>query len=206
MAAVYDRVMRGSEEACLRRWRRELLTEARGRTLEIGAGTGACIPLYPDAVTHLVAAEPDPHMRAKIRGTAEAPFEVELSDARADDLPFASGSFDTVVSSLVLCSVGSLERALSELHRVLTPGGQLLFMEHVAARDRPARLRWQRRVEPIWKRLAGSCHLTRRTEEAIGAAGFELESVTRESIRKAMPVARPSVRGVARKPARSEGA
>lgn len=200
MAAFYDRMMRGSEEACLRQWRRELLADAAGRVLEIGAGTGACFPFYTDRVTHLVAAEPDPHMRLRMCGSSPTrAFEIETSPASADALPFASGSFDTVVSSLVLCSVENLEGAVAEIHRVLAPGGQLLFLEHVAADERPDRLRWQRRVEPIWKRIAGNCHLTRRTEAAIRDAGFDIERVTRESIQKAMPLARPSVRGRARK-------
>jgi len=200
MAALYDRVMRGSEEACLGEWRSELLARASGRVLEIGAGTGASLPFYTGAVSRLVLAEPDRFMRARLRrAAAGCPFEVELSEAGAGALPFAACSFDTVVSSLVLCSVGSLEGSLAELHRVLVPGGRLLFLEHVAAEERPHRLKWQRRVEPLWRRLAGGCHLTRRTEEAIGAAGFEIEEIVRESIRKAMPLARPSVRGVASK-------
>ncbi len=201
MAAVYDRMMGGVEEACLRSWRRDLLRSARGDVLEIGAGTGASLPFYGDAVTRLVAAEPDPHMRRRLLAAEPAglPFEFEASVAVADALPFEDGSFDTVVSTLVLCSVASLEGSLREVYRVLAPGGQLLFLEHVAAEDNPGRLKWQRRVEPVWKRIAGNCHLTRRTEQAIIDAGFVTEDVTRESMRKAMPVARPSVRGRARK-------
>lgn len=200
MAAIYDRFMAGSEEACLAAWREELIAEARGRVLEIGAGTGANLPYYRDGVERLVMAEPDRHMRAKLAARSARGLRVETSAALADRLPFDDGSFDTVVSTLVLCSVGSLEGSIAEIRRVLAPGGALLFLEHVAAEHRPSRLRWQRRVEPIWRRLAGNCHLTRRTEAAIRGAGFEVETVTRESIRKAMPITRPSVRGVARKP------
>lgn len=202
LAPVYDRLMRGSEEACLRDWRRALLRSARGRVLEIGAGTGANLSYYGGEVSELVLTEPHPRMRRRLedalRGTS---LRATLSDARADALPFEDARFDTVVSTLVLCSVESLERSLAEIARVLVPGGQLLFLEHVAAEDRPDRLRWQRRVEPVWKHVAGNCHLTRRTEDAITSAGLELVEITRESIRKAMPIARPSVRGVARKPA-----
>ena len=82
---------------------------------------------------------------------------------------------------------------------MLKPGGRLVFLEHVAADGRPARLKWQQRIEPVWKRLMGNCHLTRRTEAAIAAAGFEIERIQRESIRKALPIVRPSIHGIARK-------
>lgn len=200
MAMIYDPFTRGSEEACLRDWRRELLADARGRVLEIGAGTGANLPFYGEDVERLVLTEPDPHMRAKLEDKAPARLGLETTGAAAERLPFEDGSFDAVVSTLVLCSVRSLEGSLAELSRVLAPGGSLIFLEHVAAEDRPRRLRWQRRLEPVWKRFTGNCHLTRRTEAAIVEAGFELEEVRRESIRKAMPLTRPSVRGVARKP------
>jgi len=101
-----------------------------------------------------------------------------------------------------LCSaypLASVERSLAEVRRVLRPEGRLLFMEHVAAEDDSGRLTWQRRVEPVWKRVAGNCHLTRETERHIDEAGFEIEAITRESIRKAMPIVRPSIRGMARK-------
>jgi ubiquinone/menaquinone biosynthesis C-methylase UbiE len=114
-----------------------------------------------------------------------------------DALPFDDGAFDAVVSTLVLCSVPDVERALAEVRRVLRPGGKLLFLEHVAADDRPDRLAWQRRLEPLWMRISGNCHLTRRTGEAIRAAGFRVQRETRESMRKALPIVRPSVRGLA---------
>lgn len=200
MAQVYDQVMAGSEDACLREWRRELLADLHGRVLEVGAGTGASLPCYPNTVTELLLAEPDPHMRARLAVRAgERPGCVVLSDA-AGALAQPDASVDAVVSSLVLCSVPSPARALAEIFRVLRPGGQLLFIEHVGAHDHPRRLRWQRWAEPVWKRVAGNCHLTRDTHRAILAAGFEIEQIERDSLRKAMPLVRPSIRGRARKP------
>lgn len=199
MAAIYDRFMRRTE-AHLVPWRATLLSGLSGRVLELGAGTGVNLAFYPRALDRLVLAEPDRHMRARLaaRVVRERP-DAEVVDASAEALPFDDGAFDAVVSTLVLCSVRDVERALEEARRVLRPGGALLFLEHVAADERPARLRWQRRLEPIWKRLAGNCHLTRRTAEAIASAGFVLEVCERESLRQALPFTRPSVRGVARR-------
>ena len=202
MAAVYDRFMRGSEKACHERWRAELLRDLAGEVLEIGAGTGSGLRHYPEAVTRLVLCEPDRHMRRRLRAACEASGRpgVEVSGASLEALLTSPASLDAVVSSLVLCSVPDVGAALQQILRVLKPGGRLVFLEHVAAERNPRRLKWQRRLEPAWKRLAGNCHLARRTEEAILAAGFEMEWILRESIRKAMPLARPSIRGLARKP------
>jgi ubiquinone/menaquinone biosynthesis C-methylase UbiE len=201
MAAVYDRFMRRSEEACLAQWRAELLRELSGAVLEVGAGTGVTLPHYPRSIARLVLCEPDAHMRRKLKKKAAAPAlrDIEISDASLDSLPFMDGEFDAVVCSLVLCSVPDQPAALAEIARVLKPGGRLVFLEHVAADGRPERLKWQRRIEPVWKHLMGNCHLTRRTEAAIAAAGFEIERIQRESIRKALPIVRPSIRGIARK-------
>lgn len=192
--------MHGSEEACLTEWRRELLGHASGEVLEIGAGTGANVALYPEALHRLVLTEPDPNMRMRlVRRVQSLGRAAEVCDASATSLPFADASFDTVVSTLVLCSVPDQGRVLAEIRRVLRPGGRLLYLEHVAADDRPRRLAWQRRIEPIWRRLLGNCHLTRYTGAEIRAAGFDVEEEQSASIRKAAPVARPSVRGVARR-------
>jgi ubiquinone/menaquinone biosynthesis C-methylase UbiE len=199
MSALYDRFMRQSEQACLERWRAELLHELSGSVLEIGAGTGATFAHYPDAVTRLVLCEPDAHMRRRLQARCAAlgGARAEVADCPAQALRWPAGSFDAVVSSLVLCSVPDQQAALREVARVLKPGGRLVFLEHVAAENNPRRLVWQNRIEPVWKHLMDNCHLTRRTEAAIAAAGFRIERIQRESIRKAMPLVRPSIRGVA---------
>ncbi len=196
-APFYDGFMRKSEEACVREWRRALLADVGGDVLDLGAGTGANLPfLSRDA--RVVAAEPDPAMSKQLRLRArELNLSVDVVTTDAEALPFASESFDTVVSTLVLCTVRDPERALAEAKRVLRPGGRLVFLEHVAAED-PGRYRLQRWLEPVWTPLAGGCHVTRRTHESIERAGFTIESLQRESMRKAVPIVRPSIRGVAR--------
>ena len=123
----------------------------------------------------------------------------ETVDAKAEALPFKDASFDTVVSTLVLCTVQNPSQSLCEIFRVLKPGGQLLFLEHVHAHDNPGRAKWQRRLEPLWKRLAGGCHLTRDTLSEIEKSGFKVNEVMRESLRKTPSFIRPSIRGVALK-------
>jgi len=204
-AYVYDPIMRGAERACFARWRVELLEGAQGAVLDVGAGTGVNLQhLAPQVragqIERLVVVEPDAGMLGQVGPKARAlAMDVELTQAPAERLPFAEESFDTVVCTLVLCSVRSPEASLLEIRRVLRPGGKLLFMEHVAAESRPTRLRWQQRIEPMWKRLAGNCHLTRETGRYIAEADFQVEQMTRESVRKALPFVRPSIRGTARK-------
>ncbi|HYD10289.1 MAG TPA: class I SAM-dependent methyltransferase [Acidimicrobiales bacterium] len=199
-AAAYEWMIAGSEEACVRDWRAELLGGISGRVLEVGAGTGLNLPHYDGAaVTDLVLTEPDAAMRTKLDIKAVAlGVKATVVDAGAERLPFDDESFDAVVSTLVLCSVRDQQAALAEIRRVLRPGGTLVFLEHVAAEHDAHRLKRQRRLEPVWKRVLGNCHLTRRTEQAIRDAGFTFETEpTRESMRKASTVVRSSVRGAA---------
>jgi SAM-dependent methyltransferase len=195
-APFYDGFMRRSEEACVRDWRRELLSDVRGDVLDLGAGTGANLPFFPrDA--QLVAAEPDRAMARRLREHArQLQRTVDVVDANAESLPFANATFDAVVSTLVLCTVDDQERSIAEIKRVLKPGGLLVFLEHVASDD-PSRYRWQRFFEPVYAPIAGGCHITRRTHEAIARAGFHIENIKHESMRKALPLFRPTVRGVA---------
>jgi ubiquinone/menaquinone biosynthesis C-methylase UbiE len=199
MAKIYDRFMRASEEACLQAWRGELLASVTGDVLEIGAGTGANLAHYDRALGRLVLAEPDPRMRVQCEAklALDRRPNVEVCGADASALPFGDATFDVVVSTLVLCSVPDQARVIAEVRRVLKPGGKLVFLEHVAAEGDPMRLLWQRAIEPVWKHLAGNCHVTRDTAKSIRDAGFTLEGETRASMRKAMRHIRPTVRGVA---------
>lgn len=196
-APCYDAFMRRSEDACVRGWRRELLADARGEVLDLGAGTGANLTFF-DRTANVVAAEPDAAMAKRLREHARTlGRRVDVIDAAAESLPFVDHAFDAVVSTLVLCTVDDVDRALSEIKRVLRPGGKLIFLEHVASDD-PSRYRWQRVFEPIWTPFAGGCHVTRRTHESIARAGFYINAIQHESMRRAVPIVRPTVRGFAR--------
>jgi ubiquinone/menaquinone biosynthesis C-methylase UbiE len=196
-ATAYDPFMRRTERACLQDWRHELLAPLSGSVLEIGAGTGANLASYPRNLERLVLTDADDHMLTRLRHRPEA-ARAEIVRASADSLPFPDGAFDAVVSTLVLCSVPDPRATLTEIRRVLRKNGRFVFLEHVAATDAPARLRWQKRFEPLWSRLAGNCHLTRDTAQTIQGSGFELETLKRESMRKSLPIVRPTIRGVAR--------
>jgi ubiquinone/menaquinone biosynthesis C-methylase UbiE len=176
-AALYDRLGRSAERRWLGERRAALLSGARGEVLEIGGGTGANLPHYR-GVERVTIAEPDPFMRAELWPKLEnARVAVEVSDAGAEALPFPDYSFDTVVSTLVLCTVADQGAALQEIRRVLHPGGRLLFIEHV--RGEGAVARWQDRIEPLWRRLTAGCHPNRDTVASIEAAGLRIESLER---------------------------
>lgn len=203
MAAIYDRFMSEVETHSFGPWRSELLADVAGDVLEVGAGTGVNLPHYPSQVERLWLSEPDRDMRAKLEQRlrhTQRPFETELLSASLEQLPLPGESVDVAVCTLVLCSVPSPKQALREMFRVLRRGGRLVFLEHVAAPHNPSVHAWQRRVEPLWKRAAGNCHLTRDTRGEIVEAGFELSGDVRERARKALPIVKSTVRGVARKP------
>jgi ubiquinone/menaquinone biosynthesis C-methylase UbiE len=196
-AALYDRGLSGTEEAGLREMRRELLAQARGRVVEIGAGTGVNLELYPQSIEELVLAEPDPHMSRRLREKlAPSGRAARIVAAPAERLPFEDSSFDTAVATLVLCTVPDPEAAVAEVSRVLRPGGQLLFIEHVRSSD-PGVARWQDRLEKPWRFLGDGCHCNRDTLATLGASPLSVERVERGSLPKAPPIVRPLVRGSA---------
>lgn len=175
--------------------RERLLAGARGEVLEIGGGTGANLPHYRNA-ERVVVTEPDPFMREKLwPKLAGTGVPVEVSDAGAQSLPFPDDDFDAVVSTLVLCTVPDQRAALAEIRRVLRPGGQLLFLEHVRGTGRVAR--WQDRILPLWRRLFAGCHPNRDTLAAIEAAGFEVRELERFDPPVPFSGFAPHVQGVA---------
>ena len=197
-SALYDRCFKAAEEAGLREMRRDVLAGARGRVLEVGAGTGLNIELYPkQGIESLTLSEPDPLMVKQLREKlGESEREAELIRAPAEDLPFADDSFDTVTVTLVLCTVPDQPAALREIQRVLKQGGQLLFLEHVRA-DHPDLARWQDRLERPWRFLGDGCHCNRDTVAAISASRFEIDELEHDRLPKAPPIVRPLVRGSA---------
>ena len=202
LAPIYDRFLESAEVACLRAWRREVLSHSVGDVLEIGSGTGANIGFYPDSAHRVVFSEPDPWMRTRLEKRLEDAGRKQdtVSPYGVDDLPFEAHTFDTVVSTLVLCTVPDPAEALASVWRMLKPGGRLLFLEHVYDAKRPKRARWQRFWNPVWKRCMGGCELTRDTAALIETAGFRMKSITQESMRKAPAIVRPTIRGIAVKP------
>lgn len=193
-AALYETMGRRLEERLLGSLRRWVVGEAHGRVLEVGAGTGLSFPYYARDV-QLVATEPDPHMLRRARRRAAAlGLAVDLHDAPAEALPFPDASFDAVVCALVLCTVGDLPRALAEAGRVLRPGGELRFVEHVRGQGWQARA--QDLVTPLWRRVGAGCHPNRATVDAIRAAGFRATRLEEHPL----PVPGPIVAGVALRP------
>jgi ubiquinone/menaquinone biosynthesis C-methylase UbiE len=195
-AAGYDHMMAGPEKATLRTRREALIPQAKGHVLEIGAGTGANLPFY-EGVEKLTLTEPDKLMvhRLEPRLRERAPDALVLR-APAEDLPFEDDSFDVAVCTLVLCTVDDQPRALRELRRVLKPGGRLLFIEHVRA-DGERAARWQDRLNGLQTRIGRGCNCNRPTIETIAAAGFEITQLERDVLRKAPPIVRPLIVGVA---------
>jgi ubiquinone/menaquinone biosynthesis C-methylase UbiE len=176
-ARMYVKAAKTADQRGATDHRRRLLAGLSGIVLELGAGHGLNLPHYPADVTEVIAIEPEPTLRAQATEAAtSAPVAVRVLSGVADELPLDNASVDAAVASLVLCSVPDQDRALAELHRVLRPGGELRFYEHVIPRCQPKRTLLQVADHSgLWPRIAGGCHPARDTGAAIERAGFRIE-------------------------------
>ncbi len=203
-ARLYSRLSAQAERRGQADYRDRVLAGLEGRVIEVGAGNGLNFGHYPPTVSEVVAVEPEGYLREQgERAAEEAPVPIRVVDGLADRLPAEAGSFDAGVASLVLCSVPEPGAALLELYRVIRPGGQLRFYEHVLA-DKPGLARAQRVAEKsgFWPLVGGGCHPARDTESAIREAGFEIESCDRFIFRPSIVelVVQPRILGTARRP------
>ena len=198
-AFTYDCFSKGSEKAGLAVMRKNLIAGASGDVLEIGAGTGANLGYYGAGVKSVTITEPEPPMLKRLeRKAREQNSQATVLRAPAEDLPFEDGSFDTVVSTLVLCGVDDQPRVVRELRRVLRPGGRLIFMEHVRSDD-PRVAKMQNRMNPL-NRFLVCCDCNRQTLDTIRSAGFEVTELEQTELPKAPPFVRPLIVGTATAP------
>lgn len=161
------------------RERRPALKDAHGDVLELGFGTGLNLPYFPDAVKRLTVVDPEDLMPKRVaQRIVAAPFPVERAKLSAEHLPFEDGKFDCAVSTFTLCTIPDAAAAMSEVRRVLKPGGSFLFLEHGLS-DEPNVAKWQRRLDPIQKVIGRGCHLTRRIDQLIAEAGLEIARLDR---------------------------
>lgn len=201
-ARFYARLSHRMERE-LAQHRRAMLAGLSGRVIELGAGNGLNFVHYPNEVVSVLAVEPEPHLRAlAVRQAAQVPVPIDVVDGVADRLPADDAGFDAAVTSLVLCSVPHPPSALAEIRRVLRPGGQLRFLEHVRA-DSPTLDRAQRVLDAtIWPFIAGGCHTHRDTAAMMRQAGFTIEHSAQlrfPDVRLPTPTS-PHILGVARLP------
>ncbi|MFW5661077.1 MAG: class I SAM-dependent methyltransferase [Oceanicaulis sp.] len=181
------------------RKRSQIVPAAQGRVLEVGFGAGPNLEFYdPDKVSLLFALEPSEGMRRKAaKALAQSPVETEVIDLSAEQIPLDDDSMDTVVLTYTACTIPDANAALAEMRRVLKPGGRLLFSEHGRAPDE-AVYKWQRRIEPVWKPIAGGCHLTRKIDALITGAGFAIERMEADYLPKSPKFAAFNYSGAAR--------
>jgi len=197
-ARLYEPVLWLGEKTGLGRWRQKLVSQVSGAVLELGAGTGLNLPHYPEGLERLVLVEPEIHKARMLAGKVPSKgVKPEILRAPGEMLPFEDDSFDTVIETLVLCTVADPAATMAEIRRVLKPGGQFLFLEHVRS-EKPRLGRLQDRLEKPWMKVADGCHCNRRTIEMMRANGFEVEVVAEQDRFPMPPVARPLVSGSAR--------
>ncbi len=204
MASFYDRFIlpRLLTYACsaspIMHQRAKIVPKASGRVLELGVGMGLNLSLYDaDKVTSVTGVDPASELRtAALAAPRDPRLQLDIQDGTAEDLPFEDKSFDTVLCTFTLCSVCTPCVALAEARRVLKPTGRLLFCEHGLAPDAGI-AKWQRRIEPFWKRIAGGCHLTRPVGTAITASGFKIEEADSMYVPKTPKIAAWNEWGVA---------
>lgn len=181
---LIDLAMRNKEAT---RYRRKTIPAAAGRVLEIGAGSGLNLPFYGASVTHLYALDPSPALLEMARAKRPSGgFPIEFFERSAEEIPLEARSVDTVVTTWTLCTVPDAAKALREARRVLEPGGTLLFVEHGHAPD-PQVQKWQRRLDPLWSRVAGGCHLDRRIDRLLREAGFDILELENEYLKGPRP-------------------
>lgn len=181
-ARVWDRISRRAEDGEQGEHRDELVRGLAGRVVEVGAGNGVNFSRYPKAVTEVLAIEPERHLRERaIEAARTATVPIRVVDGVADHIPADEGEFDAAVACLILCSVPDQASALAELRRVLKPGGELRFYEHVIARAPMASRAMRLSDRLFWTRLAGGCHMSRDTTSAMDTAGFKIDSCRRFS-------------------------
>jgi len=179
-ARLYARMSPRMERAGFGARRDQLLAGLTGRVIEVGAGNGMNFAHYPAAVSHVLAVEPEPRLREIAQANAgDAPVPIEVVAGTADQIPADDDSFDAAVTSLVLCTVPDVAGALAEIRRVLRPGGQLRFFEHVRA-ETSGLARVQRVLDAtVWPTFGGGCHAHRDTRTAIERAGFTIDDIHR---------------------------
>ena len=180
MPNLYDKYIlpRLIDAACsqppMSKLRSRYVSQATGEVLEIGIGSGLNLSHYGDAVTSITGVDPAAELTAKAHERASAlSVPVQVLGISGESLDLDNNSFDSVVCTWTLCSIPNPYRAVAEMHRVLKPGGKLIFVEHGRS-DEPQVVKWQRRIEPLWKKIGGGCHLTRRADELLVDAGFKL--------------------------------
>jgi ubiquinone/menaquinone biosynthesis C-methylase UbiE len=196
-SAIYDPLLWVGERAGMAQRRSALLSQATGRVLELGAGTGLNLPHYPDNLEELVLTEPSPPMVGRLeRRAKKAGIPTSVMAADAERLPFEDDSFDTVVSTLVLCTVDDPHQAIKEIARVLRPGGELLFLEHVRS-DSPRLARWQDRLHRPWQAFAAGCNANRPTVDMLRESSLRVEEVEHDRWKWMPALVHPLAIGVA---------